>query len=96
MIFFFSSLIVLNLSSICSQYIRSQNEKFQNSLMSALHCGHFTFALPHGKSLVPGFFKVSINCLFDNLVSEKKEVFVLEKSRRKRLEFQLHSEICTI
>ena len=27
------------------------------------------------KSLVPGFFEVSINCLFDNLGSEKKSLF---------------------
>ena len=90
--FFSSSLIVFNLSLICSQYIRSQNEKFQNSLMCALHCGHFTFALRHGKSLVPGFFEVSINCLFDNSVSEKEKLLFWKKSRRKRLEFQLHPE----
>ena len=93
--FFSSSPIVFNLSLICSQYIRSQNEKFQNSLMCALHCGHFTFALRHGKSLVPGFLEVSINCLFDNSVSEKEKLLFWKKSRRKRLEFQLHPEICT-
>ena len=72
--FFSSSLIVLNLSLICSQYIRSQNEKFQNSFMCALHCGQFTFALPRGKSLVPGFFEVCISCLFENLVSANKKL----------------------
>ena len=46
-----------------------------------------------GFRVFQGFYH---NCLFDNLVSEKKEIIVLEKSRRKRLEFQLHSEICTI
>ena len=30
--------------------------------MSALHCGYYTFA----ESLVPAFFKVSIDHLFDN------------------------------
>ena len=47
--------------------------------MCALHCSHFTFALPHGKSLVPGFFEFSINCLVDNLVSEKKKKLLFWK-----------------
>ena len=42
--------------------------------MCALHCSHFTFALPRGKILVPAFFEVSINCLFDKLLFWKKVV----------------------
>ena len=55
--------------------------------MRALHCGHFTFALPHGKSLVPGFFEVSINCLVDHLVSEKKKLFFWKKVVENVLNF---------
>ena len=40
-----------------------------NSLMSALHYGYCTFAVHHERSLVPAFFKMSIDHLFNNLQS---------------------------
>ena len=65
--------IFLNL--VCSQNIRSQNEKFQNlnSLISTLHCGcasdcgYCILGVPHGKSLVPAFVEISVDRLFDNI-----------------------------
>ena len=88
MIFFSSSLIVLNLSLICSQYIRSQNEKFQNSLMSALHCGHFTFALPRGKSLgFPGFSRFLSIAYLITLCLKKKNLLFWKKVVENVLNF---------
>ena len=37
--------------------IGPQNEKFHNSLMSALHRGYRMFAVHHEKRLVPAFFE---------------------------------------
>ena len=47
--------VLFNLAS--SQDIQSQNEKFQNSLMSTLHLIYFTFAVRHEKSLVLCFLR---------------------------------------
>ena len=65
----------LSLNLVCSQNIRSQNEKFQklNSLISTLHCGcasdcgYCILGVPHGKSLVPAFVEISVDRLFDNI-----------------------------
>ena len=51
----------------CIQDIQSQNEKFQNSLMSVFHRGICTLAVHHEKSLVPAFFKVPVDHLFANV-----------------------------
>ena len=62
--------IFLNLA--CSQNIRSQNKKFQNSLISSLHSGYASdfgyciLGVYHGKSLVPAFVVISVDGLFDN------------------------------
>ena len=67
--------IFLNL--VCSHNIRSQNEKFQNSLKSALHCGYASdcgyciLEVHHGKSLVPPFVAISVDPLFDNILHPK-------------------------
>ena len=54
--------------------------------MSALHRGYRTFAVRHEKSLVPAFFKVSIDHLFVFLVSGKK-VYCFRKSLEKVVNF---------
>ena len=41
-----------------SQDIQSQNEKFQNSLISALHSGFCTLAVYRKKSLVSPRFRI--------------------------------------
>ena len=53
--------------------------------MTALLRGYSTFVVNHEKTLVPAFFKVSVDHLFDNLESVKK--IVLEKSLEKVLKF---------
>ena len=40
--------------------------------MFALHHGYYTFAVHHERSLVPAFFKISIDHLSDNLQSKNK------------------------
>lgn len=57
-----TNLILFNL--VCSQNIQSEKVKFQNPPMLAL-----VRTLPHGKSLVPVFVKVSMYmyCNFNNL-----------------------------
>ena len=54
--------------------------------MTALLRGYTTFVVNHEKTLVPAFFKVSVDHLFDNLESVKK-IIVLEKSLEKVLKF---------
>ena len=46
--------------------------------MSALHCGYCTFA----ESVVPAFFKVSIDHLFDNRASVRIKHCFWEKSEK--------------
>ena len=75
--------IFLNLA--CSQNIRSQNKKFQNSLISSLHSGYASdfgyciLGVHHGKSLVPAFVEISVDGLFDNFgkswISHPKNLF---------------------
>ena len=56
--------------------------------MSALHCGHFTVVyIASWKKLFSGFFEVSINCLFDNLVPGKKKLLFWKKGVEKVLNF---------
>ena len=52
--------------------------------MSALHRGYRTFAVRHEKSLVPAFFKVSIDHLF---VFLEKKVYCFRKSLEKVVNF---------
>ena len=63
--------------------------------MSALHRGYRTFAVRHEKSLVPAFFKVSIDHLFVFLVSGKKSVLFWKKSGKSR-EFWIQKFVRTL
>ena len=53
------------------------------------------FALHHEKSFVPAFFKVSIDHLFDNLESGKRN-YCFQKNSRKSLEFCIQKSVQTL
>ena len=53
-----------------------------------------TFAARHEKSIVPVFFKVSVDQLFDNLESGKRN-YCFGKTSGKSLEFWIQKNICT-
>ena len=55
--------------------------------MSALHLGYRTFPIHREKSLVPAFFKVSIDHLFGNLESGKIK-YCFGKSLEKVFNFE--------
>ena len=55
--------------------------------MSALHVCYRTFPIHHEKTLVPAFFKVSIDHLFGNLESGKIK-YCFGKSLEKVLNFE--------
>ena len=60
--------------------------------MSALHRGYRTFALHHEKSLVPAFFKVSIDHLFVYNLEFGKMKYCFGKS----LEFWIQKSVRTL
>ena len=75
-----------------NQDILSQNEKFQNPLMSLLNFGYCTFAEHHEKSF---FLRFCMSLLINYLITltVKREIIVLVKSLEKVLNFG--SKICT-
>ena len=54
---------------------------FDQILLNLAHTS--TFAAHHENSFVPAFFKVSVDHLFDNLVSGKRNNKLFEKKVRK-------------
>ena len=63
--------------------------------MTALPRGYCTFVVHHEKRLVPSFFKVSLDRLFDNLESAKI-VFCFGKKSGKSLEIWLQKFVRTL
>ena len=64
---------------------------FDQILLNLAHTS--TFAAHHDKSFVPAFFKVSVDHLFDNLESEKRNNKLFGKKSGKILKFWIQKSV---